>query len=46
MSVSSVPLQRAPTENTSDLSQSAGKKHQDSILMYCSYFTYGKDPQN
>jgi hypothetical protein len=44
MSVSSVPLAKAPTEDLSALSQSGGKKHQDSVLMYCSYFSYGKDP--
>ena len=49
MSVSSVPTQRVAAPGNDDLaslSQSGGKKHQDSILMYCSYFTYGKDPQS
>ena len=46
MSVSSVPLQKAApsSDDLSALSQ-GGKKHHDSILMYCSYFTYGKNPQ-
>jgi hypothetical protein len=45
MSVSSVPLQTPSVSNADMAALAQGKKHHDSILMYCSYFTYGKDPQ-
>jgi len=47
--MSSVPSgmesNRSQSQRLGKLTAAGGPKHQDSILMYCSYFTYCQNPQ-